>query len=437
MITRVTVQEFRGISGTEVFAPEILTVLTGRNGLGKTTFFDAVDWCLFGEASRLGSQSSLIKNLYRSESHPSVEVTLRLGGRTVAVTRTANGVNLDGTPVSERELAETLIVDPEVFPPYLRELGKQVRTVTYLPQEQIREFVTASLSSERRALLRGLLGVPNAGMVESGIKRVRDHFSVREKNLIEEVDNLDHELRQLATTVEFDPSVERDASDFLAAFRDQYGDRSGTIESIRSTLEAALATRENDAALLDNTLAAHSETATTVAQADKEIAALEQRHAELLNRAAEADLKLKEVTKSIDTALVAQQDATREMVAEEARVSSLSTALSKKEQLEELVKELAKSDREHDDVVARRTALKRAAESFQLELDATEKLADEHRVRVKLTEERAAIQVRRADVEKRLGVLQDDRRLKGKCQSKHMVDRLNPQPHRLRLAFDQ
>lgn len=410
MITRVTVREFRGISGTEVFLPEILTVLTGRNGFGKTTFFDAVDWCLFGEASRLGSQSSLIKNLYRSESHPSVEVVLKLGSETVAVTRTENGVTVNGKPASERELAESLIVDPEVFPPYLRELGRQVRTVTYLPQEQIREFVTASLSSERRALLRGLLGVPNAGIVESSIKRVRDHFAVREKNLIDEANNLDNELRQLAITAEFDPNVERDASDFLAAFREQYGDRADAVGSLRSTLEADLAARENDAALLDSTLAAQSETATTLAQADREIAALEQRRAELLNRAAEEDLKVKEGTTSIDTALVAQQDATREMVAEEARVKSLSSLLAKKERSEQLAKELAKLDLEHDDAVARSAALKKSAGSLRLELDATEKLADEHRVQVKLTQERAAIELRRTDIDRRLRVLQDERR---------------------------
>jgi DNA repair exonuclease SbcCD ATPase subunit len=104
MINRVTVRGFRGISGTEVFAPEILTVLTGRNGLGKTTFFDAVDWCLFGEASRLGSQGGLIKNLYRPETRSSVEVVLKLGDETVSVTRTENGVTLNGASVSEREL---------------------------------------------------------------------------------------------------------------------------------------------------------------------------------------------------------------------------------------------------------------------------------------------------------------------------------------------
>jgi DNA repair exonuclease SbcCD ATPase subunit len=412
MITRVTVQEFRGISGTEVFTPEILTILTGRNGLGKTTFFDAIDWCLFGDASRFGSQGSLIKNLYRSESHPSVEVTLRLGERTVAVARTENGVSVNGTVVNERELAETLIVDPEVFPPYLRELGRQVRTVTYLPQEQIREFVTASLSSERKALLRGLLGVPNAGIVESGIKHVRDHFSVRERNLIEDIETLDHELRQLATTVEYDPSVERDASDFLTVFRGQSDDGPGTIESVRSTLEENLSKRENDVAGLENTIAAYGETTTTVAQADKEIATLGQRRAELLSRADDAVMKVKEVTTSINAMLLAQQNATRDMVAEEARVSSLSLALSKKDQLEALAKELAKSDREHNDVVARSMVLKRSAEALQLDLDTTEKLADEYRVRMKLAQERAAIEVRRTEVEKRLGALHDDRRLK-------------------------
>lgn len=410
MINRVTVQGFRGISGTEVFEPEILTVLTGRNGLGKTTFFDAVDWCLFGEASRLGSQGGLIKNLYHPEIHPSVEVVLKLEEETVSVTRTENGVTLNGASVSERELAEALIVDPEVFPPYLRELGRQVRTVTYLPQELIREFVTASLSSERRALLRGLLGVPNAGIVESSIKRVGEHFSVREKNLIEEAENLDNELRQLATSVDFDPTVERDTIEFLATFTDRYGNRSDTIESLRSALEENLGTRENDAAQIDSISAAHSETLTTIAQADKETAALEQRRADLLDHSADTQSKLSEVTASVDKALLARQDATRDMVGDEARVTNLSAVLSNKQRIETLSKELIQWDSQRDAVVARSAVLDKSAQSLQLELAAAEKLADEHRVQLKLAQERATIESLRTTVHNRLIGFQDERR---------------------------
>jgi len=409
MIRRVTVREFRGISGTEVFEPETLTILTGRNGLGKTTFFDAVDWCLFGEASRLGSQSGLVKNLYHSESHPSVEVVLTLGREDVAVRRTEDGVTLNKKSVSEHELAEALIIDPEVFPPHLRQLGRRVRTVTYLPQEQIREFVTASLSSERKALLQGLLGVPNAGIVESSIKRISDHFSMRARNLIEETNKLDYELRQFPTALDFDLSVDQEARSFLAAFREGYGDRSGSMDSLRSAMEAEIATLENNAAMLDNTLAAHGETVATVAQADKEIATLQQRRATLLNLVAEIDSKVREGSASIDTAIVAQQDAAREAIAAEARLASLVDAISKKQRFEELSKELAKWDRERADVASRSTALKLSAESLQLELEVTEKVADEYRLHVKLTQERVEFETRRADIQKRLSALQDER----------------------------
>jgi DNA repair exonuclease SbcCD ATPase subunit len=409
MINRVTVRGFRGISGTEVFAPEILTVLTGRNGLGKTTFFDAVDWCLFGEASRLGSQAGLIKNLYRPETRSSVEVVLKLGDETVSVTRTENGVTLNGASVSERELAEALIVDPEVFPPYLRELGRQVRTVTYLPQEQIREFVTASLTSERKALLRGLLGVPNAGIVESSIKRVTEHFSVREKNLIEETENLNNELHQLATDVDFDPRVERDAKEFLTTFRERYGNRSDTIDNLRSALEENLAKRENDAAQVDSTSAAHSQTLTTIAQADKEIVVLEERRAELLNHSADTQSKIREITASIDKTLLARQDATKEMVGQEARVTNLSLIFSNKERTAVLTEQLIQCGSERDAVVAKTAVLDKSTQSLRLELAAAEKLADEHRVQLKLAQERATIESLRTSIQNQLSRLQDER----------------------------
>ena len=412
MINRVTVQGFRGISGIEVFEPKTLTVLTGRNGLGKTTFFDAVDWCLFGEASRLGSQGDLVRNLYHKEIRPSVEVVLSLGAENVSVTRTEDGVTLRGASVSERELAEALIADPDVFPPYLRELGRQVRTVTYLPQEQIREFVTASLSSERRALLQGLLGVPNAGIVQSSIKRVTEHFSLREKNLIEETENLHNELRQLATQLDFDPTVERDTTDFLAMFSGRYGNNPDTIENLRSTLEESLARLENNAAQVDSTSAAHSQTLTTIAQADKEMADLEHRRTELLTHAADTQSKIREFAASIDRALSAKQDATREMAAEEASVTNISLILSNKERIRVLAEQLAHWDSERHGVAAKTAELDESGQSLRLELAEAETLADEHRVQLKLAEERATIEPLRSSIHDQLSSFENERRAK-------------------------
>jgi DNA repair exonuclease SbcCD ATPase subunit len=410
MITRVAIQGFRGISGTQVFTLENLTILTGRNGLGKTTFFDAVDWCLFGPASRLGSQPELIRNLYHSENHTSVELDVTLWGDTVTVVRTEDEVTLNGMPVNERELAETFIGDPDVFPPYLRELGKQVRTVTYLPQEQMRDFVNASLSSERRALLRGLLGVPNAGIVESSTKRVRDHFSAREKILIEEIDNFGSEIAQLATGVEFDPTVDRDVREFLALFREQYGDRSNKIENLRSALEGDLATAEHNAAMVDTVLAAQSETATILEQSDKEITVHQQRRSELGQRAAAISVQVNELAVSIDAAQRALEDSTREIRVEEDRVARLSTILSSKQRLEQLTQELARWNGEREDLAARRTASAKSAETLRIELEAANNLADEYRLQVKLSRERAEVELRHADLGKRLSRRQEDRR---------------------------
>jgi DNA repair exonuclease SbcCD ATPase subunit len=410
MITRVTVREFRGISKSQVFAPETLTVLTGRNGLGKTTFFDAIDWCLFGESSRLGLQSELIKNLYRAKGDPTVEVVLALNNKTVALERTLRGVKLDGLPITERDLAELLIVDPAVFPPYLRELGKQVRTVTYLPQDQIRDFVTASLTSERRALLRGLLGVPNAGVVESSIKRVRDHFSIREKELIEETRNLEQELSQLATTVEFDSTVDRDATDLLTSFTNEYGAQIVSVESLRVALEQDIATRERSLSSLERALSIHSEASTTIAQADKEIAELSQRRIDAVGRVAEEEIKLKESANLIYGALAGQQNASRDIAQAEARFTDLTAALSTRQRIDDLVRELQGLDSEREEILVRKSALTKSAKSGRRDLETTEKLADEHRAHIKLTQERAAIELRRTDLEQRLSIGRDDRR---------------------------
>ena len=410
MITRVTVSGFRGISGTTVFMPETLTILTGRNGLGKTTFFDAVDWCLFGDASKLGQQSDVIRNLYRPSTLPSVEVVLMAGNQSLTIARTQGTITLNGSPVTERQLAEALIVDPDVFPPNLRQLGKQVRTVTYLAQEQIREFVTAALSTERRALLRGLLGVPNAGLVESSIKRVRDHFSTRKRGLADEAETLSEELRELATSAQFDPKLEREAEEFVSAIQHKHGLSSSTVAELRASLEEQLATDTGTLTQLEILLLAHGEVVTVVAQVDKEVATLEEQRRTLENRLAEAEVGVRKAAGSIQAATLAYQELVKTATVREGLVSRLSSDLDRRKRLDELTSESARSDREHDEAAVRAKACEESSAAVDAKLAVAEKAVADHQELVRKIEARTAVESKLEGLTAQLRILQDQHR---------------------------
>ena len=53
-LSRVTIQDFRTFGAFDITIPAVpgLTILTGTNGLGKSNFFDAIEWGLTGKARR-------------------------------------------------------------------------------------------------------------------------------------------------------------------------------------------------------------------------------------------------------------------------------------------------------------------------------------------------------------------------------------------------
>ena len=70
MIKSLTISGFRGIREALTLPLGQITLLAGRNGLGKTTVFDAIDWCLFGGSWRLGSDGDASQELVRAAARP-------------------------------------------------------------------------------------------------------------------------------------------------------------------------------------------------------------------------------------------------------------------------------------------------------------------------------------------------------------------------------
>src|SRR5258706_4435345 len=112
MISTLTISGFRGISQEIPFKLGAVTLLAGRNGLGKTTVFDAIDWCLFGASWRLGFDPKSILNIYHPNMTPFVRIELRLPDKKVLIERTTDSAFLGGSRISDRDLVEMLMTDP-------------------------------------------------------------------------------------------------------------------------------------------------------------------------------------------------------------------------------------------------------------------------------------------------------------------------------------
>jgi DNA repair exonuclease SbcCD ATPase subunit len=206
VISHVRIRGFRGVSRELELSLATITLLSGRNGLGKTTVFDAVDWCLFGNGWRLAEDSRAIKNLYVSAS-AEVSVRLTVSPRSMEITRSEEGLFIDGVRASDRDVAMELLRDPEVFPPYSRDYGTAIRRVMYLTQSEMQHLVGSGVRQERSALLAALAGVPNASLVTSSIRRVSDRINERMKAAGERLEELRTALEEVAKRATRSPGV--------------------------------------------------------------------------------------------------------------------------------------------------------------------------------------------------------------------------------------
>lgn len=95
-IQRMRVEAFRGFRDAQEFDLNASAVIvTGPNGTGKTSFFDAMQWCLIGSIERLedlrGKRNvEHIVNQYRLSDRASVELDLRVRGKNFTIRRTGD-----------------------------------------------------------------------------------------------------------------------------------------------------------------------------------------------------------------------------------------------------------------------------------------------------------------------------------------------------------
>src|SRR5260370_14535559 len=220
MISTLTISGFRGISQEIPFKLGAVTLLAGRNGLGKTTVFDAIDWCLFGASWRLGFDQESIRNIYHPNMATVVRMEMRMPDKARLTERTAASAFLNGARISDRDLVETLMTDPGGIAPYTRDVESRLRRVVYLSQEDMRALVHPDSTSERISLFQALLGVPNASVMQSGVRRIGEHFRERAQEMRLHLGELHLKRDELRTAL-------KDAA-------------SGTIDTARVISEAAM-----------------------------------------------------------------------------------------------------------------------------------------------------------------------------------------------------
>lgn len=206
IIDRLRVEAFRGFRDAREFElSATAVVVTGPNGTGKTSFFDALQWGLLGRLERLESLRARrnvehVVNQYRLGRKASVEIDLNLPSGPVTVRRTGDqgGSTLEllraGKPSlfgdeAEAELRSILLPQTDLT------LDSALTTSGLMQQDVMRRVLEAK-PADRYRQLSAVLGLGALEDFEDAATSVAKHASEQEKLVRTERDGLIGALMQ-------------------------------------------------------------------------------------------------------------------------------------------------------------------------------------------------------------------------------------------------
>lgn len=205
IIDRLRVEAFRGFRDAQEFdLSAAAVVITGPNGTGKTSFFDALQWALVGRIERLEGLRARpnvehIVNQYRLGRSASVEIDLRLSTGTVTVKRTGDQ---GGSTLEIRRTGESLFGDEaeaelrRILLPHSELTLESALTTSGLMQQDVMRGVLEAKPADRYRHLSTVLGLGTLEDFEDAVRSVAKQGSDREKSARLEHARLAEALKQ-------------------------------------------------------------------------------------------------------------------------------------------------------------------------------------------------------------------------------------------------
>jgi DNA repair exonuclease SbcCD ATPase subunit len=209
VIRSVSIQNFRGFKAERTIdLAASAIIVSGPNGKGKTSFFDALQWLLLGSLSRLADLASrrsgdyIVNKFAGSSATATVRAQLRLNERDVTVIRTGDhkttslqwivGETTLTNGEAEQALCEALLGDREMS------LKDMVLNSGILQQDVVRAVLEDEPKNRYRHMA-ALLGLEEISGFEDQAKRQAEDLDKRAKSARDEHQSSDLQLRTAQT----------------------------------------------------------------------------------------------------------------------------------------------------------------------------------------------------------------------------------------------
>ena len=205
-LVRMSVSGFRAFAKEAEFDLDAdVIVLSGFNGTGKTSFFDAILWGLTGSVERIGPKASVI-NKFAELDDARVEIALRPhdGGELVVVRRlsgmesptetltvTLNGVSERGAAARALLLSE-LDTDGDDPDESFESLSSRLTKSVYLEQDRVRAFVEASNEQQRFEIVGELVGASSLSKLNRELDSARRAWTAATNRIRDEILSVRH-----------------------------------------------------------------------------------------------------------------------------------------------------------------------------------------------------------------------------------------------------
>ena len=204
-IKAVTVESFRGfLEPKTVLLDASATIVTGPNGSGKTSFFDAVQWLMLGRIERLAALASrrsgdyVVSSFAPPGQQAVVSAELQVKGDHVVLRRegTARENVLTWNRGSEtltdddaaNELAMTLLGDSELT-------LKDVMLTSGLLQQDVVRAVLEDQPKDRYRQMAGMLGLTDVAGFEDAAKALADRTRKEAASALEDHEAMEARVR--------------------------------------------------------------------------------------------------------------------------------------------------------------------------------------------------------------------------------------------------